>query len=395
MSECGNALSGFLTFRLLNTMKICHLTSAHPRNDVRIFEKECVSLATRSDLEVCLLVADGKGFQKTNGVTIHDIGHRKGRFNRFFVRPFKMMKKAFSIHADLIHFHDPELIFVGLVLKLMGKKVVYDVHEDVPKSLQGREWLPKWMLKIIAFKFKLVEDLLSRAFDGIITATPAISERFSKINSNTATIQNFPKIVVTEQEVIDFSKRNGICYIGAISRIRGIIPLMDSLSYCHKEIQLHIAGSFINSSIESEVRSHPNFAKVKFYGQLKREELQAVYDQSFAGIIPFLPLPNHTESQPNKFFEYMEASLAVVASDFPLWKDLIERNGIGYCVNPEDSKAIAGAINTLFNEKTIAKEMGEKGRKLVHEKYNWETEKQKLFGFYGEFTQISEKSSRR
>ena len=137
------------------------------------------------------------------------------------------------------------------------------------------------MLTILAFKFRIIENLFSRAFNGIVTATPAIAERFKKVNPNTTTIQNFPERIISDKKDIDFQDRNGFCYIGAISKIRGIIPLLDALSYCHPAIKLHLAGSFINAAIEEEVKNHPNFSRVHFYGQLNREELQAVYDQSF------------------------------------------------------------------------------------------------------------------
>ncbi|MBN2238102.1 MAG: glycosyltransferase family 4 protein [Bacteroidales bacterium] len=363
-------------------MKICHLTTAHPRNDVRIFEKECQSLAMNEQYSVVLLVADGLGYEVNNKVKISDIGARKGRFNRFFVQSWRMLIYALKAKADLYHFHDPELIFSGLMLKLFMKKVIYDVHEDVPKSLLGREWLPKWILKVAAFKFKLIENLLSRSFSGIITATPAIQNRFLSYNKNTICIQNYPDQIVFSTISRNFSDRNSICYTGAISKIRGIIPLLDALSYCDKSIRLHLAGAFIDSKIEQEVKSHPNFSKVKYYGQLKRQELQVVYSQSFAGLVTFLPLPNHIEAQPNKFFEYMDAGLAIIASDFPQWKAIVEDNAIGLCINPEDPKAIAKAIDKLYNDKMSAKEMGEKGRELVFEKYNWEAEKQKLIKFY-------------
>lgn len=363
--------------------KICHLTSAHPRYDVRIFEKECASLSEIDIYDVILFVADGRGFEESNGVVIHDIGKSNGRFYRFFIQPFRLFFAARKCKANVYHFHDPELLFTGFALKMSGKKVVYDVHEDVPKSLLGREWLPRWMLRILAFTFKLFEDLFSCSFSGIVAATPAIAERFKKRNSNTVIIQNLPEIKsVSQTENIDFATRDGICYTGAISKIRGIIPLLDALSYCRPQLKLHLAGSFIDANTEREVKEHPNFHKVVFYGQLKRAELQNIYRQSFAGLVTFLPLPNHIEAQPNKFFEYMAAGLPLIVSDFPMWKSIVEENEIGLCINPQSPKVIAAAINKLDNNRKLAENMGTKGAALVLEKYNWEQEKLKLFNFY-------------
>ncbi len=364
------------------TFKICQLTTAHPRHDVRIFEKECVSLASK--YEVCLFVADGQGFEKIKELKIHDIGLRNGRFNRFFVQSFRMLIYAFKAKANLYHFHDPELIFAGFILRLFGKKVIYDVHEDAAKSLLGREWLPKWILILLARIYNLFENLFSRTFNGIITATPAIANRFRKRNRNTVVIQNLPEISLNPNLNSDLQERTGICYTGAISLIRGIIPLLDALSYCDDKIKLHLAGSFINENIERRVKAHPNYSRVIYYGQLKREELQNLYNQSFAGLVPFLPLPNHIEAQPNKFFEYMGVGLALVVSDFPQWKKIIEENKIGLCIDPKNPQTISEAIDKLYYKRDLAVEMGKKGQRLVLKKYNWETEKQKLFKFYRE-----------
>ena len=364
--------------------KICHLTTAHPRHDVRIFEKECVSLAERKEYQVSLIVADGKGFEKRRGVSIYDIGLKKGRFNRFFVQSFRMYLSANKRKADLYHFHDPELIFAGIILSLLGKKLIYDIHEDVPKSLVGREWLAKWLLHSIAFSFREFENLASRFFSGLITATPSIETRFKTKNKNTLSIQNFPEFSIKETQEITFETRNDICFTGAISRIRGIIPLLDALSYCHSTVRLHLAGAFINTEIEKEVMTHPNYSKVIYYGLVKRDELKTIYNQSFAGLIPFLPLPNHIDAQPNKFFEYMGEGLPLIASDFPMWKEIIEGNGIGFCVDPNNPKAIAKAIMHLYSDKSAALRMGKKGQELVLEKYNWASEKEKFIKFYEE-----------
>jgi len=77
------------------------------------------------------------------------------------------------------------------------------------------------------------------------------------------------------------------------------------------------------------------------------------------------------------------ASLPVVASNFPLWKE-IGGNRCGITVNPLDPKEIAQAIEYLLTHPEEACQMGENDRRAVVEKYNWEQEKERLLNLYME-----------
>jgi glycosyltransferase involved in cell wall biosynthesis len=100
------------------------------------------------------------------------------------------------------------------------------------------------------------------------------------------------------------------------------------------------------------------------------------------GLILFHPVANHTESQPNKIFEYMQAGIPVVASNFALWRQIIEGAGCGILVDPFDINGIADAIKWLLDNPNGAEIMGEKGRQAVIEKYNWDPEGENLTRFY-------------
>ena len=74
------------------------------------------------------------------------------------------LKQAISINADIYHFHDPELISVGYKLIKKGKKVVYDVHEDVPRQILNKYYLSPFIRKIIANLFESYENRKSKKF---------------------------------------------------------------------------------------------------------------------------------------------------------------------------------------------------------------------------------------
>jgi len=364
-------------------IKICHITTVHPVYDVRIFRKECISLK-KYGFDVHLIVPSG-GEEYKEGIYIHSLPKSKNRKERMLKIRKLAFEKALEIDADLYHFHDPELIPIGLKLKKLGKKVIYDVHEDVPRQILSKPYLNKWIRPIISQAFEIYENWASKKFDALITATPHIRDRFIKINPNTIDVNNFPILEELFEPVKWENRENAICYIGGISRIRGIVELIKALEYTN--ITLHLAGNFESKQLKREIMNLKGWKKVKYYGFVDRNKVKDILSKVKAGVLNFLPLPNHIHSQPNKIFEYMSAGIPVVASNFPLWQDIIEKNEYGkcgICVDPLNPKEIASAINYLVSNDREAKRMGKIGRRLVEEKYNWENESKKLLKVYQE-----------
>lgn len=362
-------------------MKIAHLTSAHPRDDIRIFAKECRSLAAAGH-DLTLVVADGLGPEVRDGVRILDVGRARGRFDRMFRVTRRVQLQALSLEADVYHFHDPELLPVGGVLRRAGKRVVFDAHEDVPKQLLGKHYLGPVTKRVLSFVFAAYERVVCEKLDGIIAATPNIRDKFLRINRNTIDINNFPMIGELEGSTGWDQKADEVCYIGGIAAIRGIREVVSAMALVRPQIQLNLVGGFSEAAVEKEVRTAPGWQQVKPLGVMDRAGVREVLARSRAGIVTFLPVPNHVDAQPNKMFEYMSAGVPVIASHFPLWREIVEGNECGLCVDPSDPLAIAGAIDRLVEDPVMARRMGENGRRAVTERYNWAAEEKKLLAFY-------------
>jgi len=360
-------------------MKVCHITSAHPQHDVRILIKECCSIAQKYDTS--LIVVNGKN-ETYNNVNIFSIECTiNSRFDRFTKAVNLTLKKAIEINADIYHIHDPELLRIVPKLKKLNKKVIYDVHEDLPRQILSKPWINVAIRKAIANTVEWYENKISKKCDGIITATPFIEKRFSTINKNTITINNFPLTKELQKTQSNFKECNSVCYIGGISQIRGIKQMINSLSSLN-DITLLLAGKFSSKRLKEEISSLDGWKNVKELGQISREESITIKKQSFAGLILFLPVPNHINAQPNKMFEYMASGIPVIASNFPLWKEIIDNNNCGICVDPLNNNEIINAITLLRKNPELAKKMGGNGIKMVNERYNWEKEAIKLLHFY-------------
>lgn len=362
-------------------MKIAHLTSAHPRIDTRIFLKMCSSLASHCH-PVTLVVADGNSDEINNDVRIIDAGASTGRFDRIRNAPGRVLAQALALDADLYHLHDPELIPIGLKLKRLGHRVVFDSHEDVPKQMLSKPYLNKPALWFISKALSVYEAWACAKLDGVIAATPFIRDKFLSINPNTVNINNFPLLHELEQHTVWADKRSEVCYLGGISKIRGIQEVCAAMGQVQSGARLNLAGRFDEPDVEQAVRAMPGWQRVNALGFLDRACVRDVLGRSVAGLVTFLPAPNHVDAQPNKMFEYMSAGIPVIASDFPLWREIIAGNGCGLLVDPLNPAALAQAIDFLVNNPAEAQRMGANGRKAVNERYNWAIEEQRLFAFY-------------
>ena len=358
--------------------KVCHITSAHKSNDIRIFIKQSKSLA-KMGYETHYIVPNAKT-EIIENVCIHGITNKlQSRLNRMLITTREVYKKAIEINAEVYHFHDPELIPIGLKLKRRGKKVIYDVHEDVAATILNKTYIKKPFRKIISRVFEKYENYAIKKFDYILTATPFIANKLKTYNENTIDINNYPILdelfSINEKDV----KKNQLSYVGGISKPRGILQIIEASKKIHGTIKL--AGPVSNEKTLELIQSSEN---IEYLSILEREEVKRLLNESLAGIVTFLPAPNHINAQPNKLFEYMSAGIAVIGSDFPLWKDIIEGNNCGLCVNPESEEEIFKAIEYILENKEEVIQMGKNGRKAVEEMYNWEQEEKKLLQVYKE-----------
>ena len=359
--------------------KIVHLTSVHSRHDIRILLKECSSLA-KAGYDVSLVVADGLGNEEKIGVKIYDVGKQNGRMNRILNTTKNVLKKCVELNADLYHFHDPELIPIGLKLKKLKKKVIFDSHEDFASDILTKDYIPSVLRFFISSAFKIYDTVSCKKFDVIVTATKAISEIYKNRGCKTIVINNYP-ILDELNTSANAEKEKICCFAGAQNQIRGIKELVIAAGQI--DGKLYLAGPK-TGAFEDDLKSLDGWKNVVDLGNLPRQKLANLLGKSSVGLVTYLPAPNHVDAQPNKLFEYMSVGLPVIASNFPLWKEIVVDNNCGLCVDPTNPKEIADAINYFFNKNSESLKMGLNGKKAVENIYNWNPEEIKLISLYKE-----------
>lgn len=362
--------------------KVAHLTSAHPAWDVRIAFRECGTLAA-AGYEVVLVAGGDCGQPLPPGVRLRSVRKPRGRFDRMTRTVWDVFVAALRERADVYHFHDPELIGVGLALRALGHAVVFDVHEDIPKDIVDKPWIAPAFRKPIALAAAFVLRVLQKRFSAIVTATPAIARRFNACR--TVVVNNYPRLEDLPIEALEErSREDAALYVGSITQLRCIDEMVAAMTHpdLAPNVRLVLAGTFESERVERLVRRMRGWRRVQFLGQCTRPQIKELLASARVGLLLYRAAANHEECLPNKLFEYLGAGLPVIVADSMQCAQIVEHERCGLVVDPLDVRAIASAITWFVQHPGLAQEMGERGRRLVLERYQWSSEAKKLTSLY-------------
>lgn len=365
--------------------KLFVITVGHPRYDTRIWVKEIATLvAAGFVVEYC--VADGLGDEIKNGVVIRDYGRVEeggGAFKRFKT----MLISSFRCGAkrgDWIHFHDGIFLPFALVLACLGRRIIYDVHEDYPRQILNNRF-SKWVKILWSASITLMEACAPYCFKGFVAATPYIAKRFPV--HKTVTVANYP--LLNEFDDIDIcqGEADDGCYgvyIGMLSNVRGLFEMIQAMGKIKDKqgVILRLGGRFSPPLLEKQIQKIEGWERVEYLGWLDRKSVAKQLRLARFGLVVLHPVTNYIDAYPVKLFEYMAAGVPVIASDFPLWREIVAGSRCGLLVDPLDSCEIAKAIQYLCEDDVSARAMGLNGQEAVRNKYNWDNEGAKLVNFY-------------
>jgi len=366
--------------------KICVLTSAHPPFDVRIFHKECRSLVA-AGYEVVLIVPHHESLVK-DSVRLHATTPRVGRLRRMTLGVFDVLRAAVRENADLYHFHDPELIPAGIFLRLLGHRVIYDIHENLPETLSYKPYLPSTLRKpLFAGIVAALEQMASRFFSALITTTAFLIDRFAPSNHRIALVRNYP--LLDEFTFTDSREARNTAFVYVGSRLtegRGMPQMVEAIGLLRADAdaKLQLAGAFDPPDLQKHLQTLPGWQRTEVLGYLTRPQVTEVLSHAFAGVAVLQPEPNNIQGLSTKLYEYMASGLPVIASDFPSFRAVVEEARCGLVVDPLNVRAIAAAMNYLLDNPAEAREMGERGRSAVLHKFNWSAEQQNMLALYDE-----------
>ncbi|SFR12093.1 glycosyltransferase [Desulfoscipio geothermicus] len=364
------------------------IMTVHRWDDPRIYYKQAHSLARKYRVELHA-PGTGKPFER-EGVRVVPLPQYG---NRYF-RPLNWVRlfyRGWRTRAKIIHLHDPELLPLGFIIKILfKKKIIYDVHENFAATMEYKTWVPACMRPVSATILGGAEKWFARRVDALVLAVPFLKELFAGCAMPKTVVCNYPLLnqIPGPRE----HKRTNIykiIYAGGISKPRGAVQMVRALSRVNwqgKDFRLYLVGPCQPHSFRKELIDLAvglgMADKMVFTGLLPLEEVYKHYSDADLGLSLLHPEKNYINSLATKIFDYMAAGLPVVASNFPHWIELVEGNKCGVNVNPVDEIAIARNIEILIHDINRRNTMGINGYRAFILKYNWRTEERKLLSLY-------------
>jgi len=363
-------------------MRICHITTAHPATDPRIFWRECVGLA-RLGHSVTLIAQAPSGVENDQGVTIRALRRRASRSRRIAFGWIEALRYAYRARSDIYHLHDPELVPLLVLLRLCRKTVVYDAHEWLSLQVQGKDYLHGLRRPVAIRIARIVEWVVRTVASEIFTVNESCREPFRPRQA--VIVANYPDTDFFRpdpgQRENDGTAR--FVYVGGISIERGLANVITALEIANREhpTRLVLAGPIHNEQVRETLQALDGWRYVDYLGTVSYPAIPGVICRGIAGISVLLPTPNHLISSPIKIFEYLACGIPVIASDFPAWRSTFHSADAVEFVDPEPS-AIAKAMCSLTTDPARVRSMGSNARELAVAQFSWQREALRIDSAY-------------
>lgn len=369
-----------------NRPKVMVISSRHPWDDPRIFFREAKTLSGQYDVEVHAVADFNEGyFDNVKIVGLPARPHWTPAMGYLILG-----WRAWRSSAKVVHFHDPELLPLAMVLRYLGKRVIYDMHEDVYEDILEKKWIPRILRPLIARVYLLFQKLGDRVLSGIITVSDQHARYFC--NRHLTIVKNYPPPEVFSISGIDSKSFRSsdvlkLIYVGTLNRTRGILQMLRSLEHLPESFSYHldIVGEFNREKdFESEVRSVTEALgdNVRFHGRLSFPAAVQMTEKSHVGLVCTQPTANDMTTTSLKLFEYMAAGVGIVVPNFPIWQKYTELYPPHVLVDSTDPEDIARGIIDLADALPRFEGSWKKARLNILRRYNWDTQGENLLNLY-------------
>lgn len=368
--------------------RVVHVTTSHHADDVRIYERECRSLAESGLFEVLIAapgtVPDHGGVQHIPIAPIPD--SRVARITSAWRRARAALR---GVEADLYHFHDPELLPLAWWLHAQGHLVVWDSHEDYEgrfssdsRPLKRGRALSR---KANGWGFRALRHTTDRNISAVVAATDGIARRYCEA----------PTVVVGNEARIDdlldadpsFDHRR-VLFLGSPGPGHLFREVVDSVA-ATPDLRLAVARRSIPADSQDYAVQKLG-DRFEFLGHLGRRELVNHMSRSTVGMVTYAPTPAYMDpsGMPTKLYEFAAAGLPFVGTPVPAVAALARSSGGGLVSRDFTAAGLEEALQDLTGNRPLWAQSSVSARAWMRENNPWKASASALVRLYRDLLDI-------
>jgi glycosyltransferase involved in cell wall biosynthesis len=367
-------------------LRVTVVAPVHRYDNVRVFQKEARSLAAAGHRVTLFAQAPSAFVQDL--VAVVPAPRARNRLHRYLLLPWVLVR-AGRLRGDVYHLHNPDCLPLGLLLKALGRAVVYDTHEDFLRRIPTKFWVPRPLRAALARLVAALEWLVGRVADASIATEPQVVRR---LGPRAVLIENAPVIsgpLIEDSHAYAAGVRRGTelraVYLGTVADHQGLRVMVDALELANQRVPCRlwlIGPSEDEDPSELErARALPGWRFVDHLGRLSQAEGFGYLARADVSLVPYLGVGGIQEVSANKLYECLCFGVPFIASDFPRWRSHVGE-AAGCFVPPGDVAALGERLIWCAGHLDELRAMGARGREFVMTSYNWETEVRKLLEIY-------------
>lgn len=367
-------------------MNVTIFTSAHRPDDKRVFQRHARYLVEKG-VDVILIAPGPEGRRMESGVQIVGLGPHVGYGGRL-LRLRKIFRLARETNAEVYHFHDPDLLPVGVGLKRStGRPVVYDCHENYRLAALSSRGLPGWLAPLASQAVDRVERTLARQMSAVVSPHPQrLRELVGRSGVPALQVPNSPRSSYGgPTPPSEKAHPPEVVYIGLLSRERGADLILEAarrIPEVYFRLHVDLGGPEQLAEYQEKVQ-RMGLANVQAEGYVPYDQVAAILSRATVGLLPWLVTPQHLyAAQPTKLFEYMAMGLPIVAADLPITREIVGESGAGILHTPGDAEDLARKIRLLVGSPGERASMSVRGRSSFQERYNFDAVGEQLLDLY-------------
>ena len=372
---------------ILRGVRVLIVTSGHDVGDSRVYGREGRSMCS---LGAAVTIVGKLERGRVENVTILTVPPAGSRLVRFLWQPWRCLWRARREKADIIHFHDAEMLATLPLARLwwFRSKFVYDVHEDFANLMLVRDWLPKVLRPAVRFATERLEKILARLASGIVGVTPPLTEKFTHphriVAYNFVPGEFFDRVAAASRE----PKRRefDLLHLGTLSSRRAVF-LAETLTEFHRlrpTARSIVVGASPDILSLLKNRTPPGCTLL---GKVPYSEIPRLLGNARIGLdVHPWSAPHLDVAIPVKVLEYMAAGCGVVTSSMPVLDRILNEAGTeaeaAVIIRAGAPADYALAAARMLEEIDHGANPGSILQQLARRRMNWDTESQELARFY-------------